>query len=179
MSANRIARASAEEPIVLGVDPGTRVVGYGAVAAARRGPRYLACGVIRAPAKLPVPERLARIRRALDELLAELRPNVVVVESVFAGRNVRSALRIGEGRGLALAAAAERGCEVVEYAPAVAKKALVGNGAASKHQVRAMVRVVLRLEEDPGSDDATDALALAIAYVHRMGMLDAVRRARR
>lgn len=153
-------------PIVLGIDPGTRRAGYGAVVAAPAGPRLLACGALDAPARLTVAERLARIAAGLEVLLDRLRPSCVAVESAFAARNVRSALRIGEARGLVLAAAAGRGLPVDEIPPASAKKSLVGHGGASKEQVAAMVAVVLGTRIDAPSD-ATDALALALACLER------------
>ena len=154
-------------PVVLGIDPGTRVVGFGAVVARERGPRLFGAGVIRPGARLDVPARLALILREFEELLAEVRPDVVVVEQAFISRNLQSALRIGEGRGVILAAAARFGCQVVQFPPAVAKKALVGNGAADKTQVAAMVAETLGLEEAPEPLDASDALALALAHVLR------------
>lgn len=152
-------------PIVLGIDPGTRIVGFGAVQARREGPCFLEAGAIRAGSSSSVPVRLGEIQRRIVEILARVRPDVVVVERAFASRNVQSALRIGEGRGVALACAAAFGAEVIELAPAVAKRSLVGHGAADKSQVARMVAAVLRLAEPPGSEDATDALALALAHL--------------
>jgi crossover junction endodeoxyribonuclease RuvC len=152
---------------VLGIDPGTRVVGYGAVLLHPGGLRCVAAGVLRASAAAAVPARLAEIAAGLERLIAELAPAVVVVEEAFAARNVQSALRIGEGRGVALAAAARFGAEIVQLPPAVAKKAVVGNGAASKPQVAAMVARLLRLAAPPEPQDATDALALALTYALR------------
>lgn len=153
--------------IVVGVDPGTLVVGYGALVLRGSGPRLLAAGVLRATRGAPVPTRLGELRRGLDELLDRLRPDVVVVEHAFAGENVQSALRIGEGRGVALSCAAARGLEVVQFTPAVAKRTLAGNGGAGKEQVAAMVARELALDEPPRPLDASDALALALTYVHR------------
>lgn len=152
-------------PIVLGIDPGTRIVGYGAILAHRDGPRYLDAGAIRTSARAGVPQRLSEIQGGIAAILERIRPTVVVVERAFASRNVQSALRIGEGRGVALACAAAFGAEVVELPPAVAKKALVGHGAADKGQVARMVGHVLGLREGPTSLDATDALALALAHL--------------
>jgi len=140
-------------------------VGFGAVQAHRDGPRFLDAGAIRAGAASSVPERLGEIQARITRILARIRPDVVVVERAFAARNVQSALRIGEGRGVALACAAAFGAEVIELAPAVAKKSLVGHGAADKSQVARMVAAVLRLKEPPDSEDATDALALALAHL--------------
>lgn len=159
-------------PIVLGVDPGTRVVGYGAVVVAGDGPRLIVCGAIDAGSSLPVPKRLARIASDLRLILSRVRPNVVVVEKAFHSVNAQSALRLGEGRGVVLAAAAEAGCDVVEYSPSVAKKAVLGHGGASKAQVRVMVATILGMTEQPDVEDASDALALALTHVHRMRLLD-------
>ncbi len=158
-----------EEPrcIVLGIDPGTRVVGYGALVDGPRGPRLYAAGVLRGARDANVPARLAQIRRDLDELIAKLTPTVVVVELAFMARNVQSAFRMGEGRGVVLACAAAVGAEVVQLAPAVAKKALVGHGAADKTQVARMVARVLGVAEIDLPLDATDALALALAHLQR------------
>ena len=154
-------------PIVLGIDPGTRVVGYGAVVANARGPRLFGAGVLEPGARLDVPARLSVILAEFEQLLEEVRPDVVVVEQAFAARNLQSALRIGEGRGVILAAAARYGSRIVQFAPAVAKKALVGHGAAAKPQVAAMVAATLKLASPPEPLDATDALALALAHVLR------------
>lgn len=166
-------------PIVLGIDPGTRVVGYGAVVARERAPRLFGAGVLQPGARLDVPARLGVILREFEELLEEVRPDVVVVEQAFASRNLQSALRIGEGRGVILAAAARFGSEIVQFPPAVAKKALVGHGAADKTQVAAMVAATLGLAEVPKPLDATDALALALAHVLRAKLAARLAPARR
>jgi len=158
-------RGASLRPIILGIDPGTLVVGFGAVVDHPEGPRFLGAGAIRADRTSSVPERLGQIQARIAEVLVRFRPGVVVVERAFASRNVQSALRIGEGRGVALACAAAFGAEVIELAPAAAKRALVGHGAADKSQVARMVAAVLRLSDPPGSLDATDALALALAHL--------------
>lgn len=151
-------------PIVLGVDPGTRVLGYGAVVRRDEGPRLLAAGTIAPTASLDVPDRLAVIRAEFDRLLARLRPTVVVVEKAFSARNVQSALRIGEGRGVVLACSAACGARIVQYMPSTAKKALVGSGQGTKEQVAAMVTRLLGLDRAPEPLDVTDALGLALAF---------------
>lgn len=165
-------------PIVLGIDPGTRVLGYGALVVAPEGPRLVACGVLRADARDTIAARLSRFAAELELLMARLRPAVVVIEGVFAAQNVRSALRIGEARGAVLAVAGRSAAQVIEIAPAAAKKALLGHGAASKPQVAAMVARLLGLATIDAPADATDALSLALAHVARMRVLDAVARAR-
>jgi crossover junction endodeoxyribonuclease RuvC len=169
-----------QEPAVtvLGIDPGTRALGYGALDVSARTARLRSAGVIRPTASAAVPVRLGEIRGALDRLLAELSPHVVVVEEAFARHNVQSALRIGEARGVVLSCVTHAGAELVQLPPAVAKKALVGNGAAAKEQVAGMVCRLLALAEPPEPHDATDALALALAHVLR-GRSPAARPAQR
>jgi len=152
---------------VLGVDPGTLVVGFGAVVARPEGPRLLAAGAVRAGRTSDVPTRLGFIRQELDLLMDRLRPTVVVVEHAFTAANVQSALRVGEGRGVALSCAAARGARVVQYQASEAKKALVGQGAADKERVARMVAAELRLDAAPEPLDATDALALALTFLHK------------
>jgi crossover junction endodeoxyribonuclease RuvC len=158
-------------PIVLGIDPGSRVIGYGALVAHRSGPRLLACGVLRADAKGTIAARLGQLRGQLDELLERLRPTVVVVEQAFAARNVQSALRIGEARGVVLAAAALIEAEITQYPPAVAKRTLIGNGRADKRQVARMVTHELGSACEGLPLDSTDALALALTFVYKQGVV--------
>jgi crossover junction endodeoxyribonuclease RuvC len=154
-------------PIVLGIDPGTRVVGYGALVVAPGGPRFLACGVLRPRPRAAVPSRLAEIQGALEELIATLRPGLLALERAFYSKNVQATLRIGEARGVALAAAARAGVEIQELAPAAAKKAVLGHGGASKEQVARMIAHLLGIAPLDVPSDATDALALAFACVKR------------
>lgn len=161
-------------PIVLGIDPGTVVVGYGAVVRRPEGPRLLAAGVLRAPRNRPIGARLGHIRREMDAVLARLKPTVVVLEQAFSATNVQSAFRIGEGRGVILGAAACTGAAIVQYAPAVMKKALVGNGQADKTQVAKCVAGELGLAEAPEPLDATDALGLALTYIFKLRLAEAL-----
>ncbi len=152
--------------VILGIDPGTRVVGWGAIELTARGPRLLAAGVLKA-GDGELAGRLGLIRRELDRLIATWRPMAMAVEEAFAHKNIQSALRIGEGRGVVLSCAAAAGVSVHQYSPASAKKALVGNGAAHKSQVAAMVARRLELAKVPEPLDATDALALALTHLDR------------
>ena len=161
-------RADRSVRIVLGIDPGTLLMGYGAVAVTADGPRLVAAGELRQPRKLAVPERLGGLRADLDELLARLDPDVVVVEEAYAHLNQQSALRIAESRGVVLACGAAIGAEIVQLSPSVARKRVVGNGNADKSQVAKMVAVILGVDEIPGTLDVSDALALALAHVHQM-----------
>ncbi len=155
-------------PIVLGVDPGTHACGLGVVVAAPDRPRLLACTVVRPGRRLPIAQRLERVRAGVEAMIRRCRPTAVAIERAFTARNVQSALRIGEGRGVVLACAARFGVDVVEYAPAAAKKSIAGNGNASKEQVARMVAVLLDRDDLVLAHDATDALALALAHVQRL-----------
>ncbi|HEV8662442.1 MAG TPA: crossover junction endodeoxyribonuclease RuvC [Candidatus Methylomirabilis sp.] len=152
--------------LILGIDPGTAVTGYGLVR--QQGARLIlvGCGGIRAPARRPAPEKLHTIYEALLELVRRYRPACAAVESLFFARNVRSALTLGQARGVALLAAVQGGLPVFEYTPREVKAAITGYGAAEKEQVRGMVTRLLALQDPPASLDATDALALAICHCH-------------
>jgi crossover junction endodeoxyribonuclease RuvC len=151
---------------ILGIDPGSERTGYGCVETDGRRHRLVACGAITAAARDSFPARLARIHRELAALLAKTRPECVAVENVFHAVNARSALKLGHARGVAILAAFEAGCEVVEYTPAEVKRAVVGYGRADKRQVQQMIKLLLGLTKAPTPHDAADALAVAICHVH-------------
>ena len=151
--------------IVLGVDPGSRVTGYGFVEKQMNRLTCLHAGVVAIPAEMPFYERIHRIFRSMGELMGQYRPDEMAVEDVFFAKNVKSSLKIGHARGAVLIAAAERGIRIYEYSPLEIKKAVVGYGQASKEQVRAMVQRILRLSGAP-SLDASDALATAICHLN-------------
>ncbi len=153
-------------PTVLGIDPGTHVCGWGVVSA--QGPRLRAegFGAIRARATAPVAERLATIAKGLREVVSRFAPTEAAIEEVFYGRDVRAAVRIGEGRGAALVVLAEAGIPVAGYANNVVKRSVTGGGRATKPRVQAMVRAILSLTEWKGPLDASDALALAVCHHH-------------
>ena len=153
---------------VVGIDPGTRVVGYGVVETGGGRIVHVRHGVIRARMKGAYSERLRSIYAGLTELLAEESPEVVAIEEAFYGKSPQAALRMGEGRGVAIAAVAMSNMPVFEYTPAEVKKAVVGNGRAHKSQVQEMVRVLLGLAEAPHPEDAADALAVAICHCNRV-----------
>ena len=152
---------------VMGIDPGTRVAGWGVVEREGSSIRWVAHGVVKPDPGLPFPQRLLELHQGLADVLATHRPDWVAIEEVFYGKNVKSAIKIGEGRGVALLAAAQAGARVAEYAATVIKKAVVGSGGAHKTQVQEMVRVILGLAEPPRPLDASDALAMAICHCHR------------
>jgi crossover junction endodeoxyribonuclease RuvC len=151
---------------ILGVDPGTRVTGWGVVEVSGNRSRLVACGAVRTAAET-LAGRLREVHVALRDVAAGHRPGVLAVERPFFGKNASSALTVGMARGTAFLVAAEAGIEVREYPPAVVKRAVVGNGGASKEQVARMVSLLLGLAAAPEPADATDALAVALADAHR------------
>jgi crossover junction endodeoxyribonuclease RuvC len=154
--------------IVLGIDPGTAITGYGVVARSGDGAVSLReCGVIRTEARAPLPERLRDIHEGVAELMERHTPDVVAVEGVFFGKNVRTAVVLGHARGAILVAAALRDVEVVEYPPAEIKAAVVGTGRATKEQVGLMVQRLLKLREVPRPADAADGIAAALCHCFR------------
>jgi crossover junction endodeoxyribonuclease RuvC len=151
---------------ILGIDPGSRTTGYGVVDADGSALRCVECGVVAVAASLPLELRLAEILKGLLEVAEELRPQVAAVEDVFHAINARSALALGQARGVALAAAALAGIRVHAYPPSVVKQAVTGRGRATKEQVGRMVRLLVGLRREPRAD-AADALAVAIAHANR------------
>ncbi len=154
---------------VFGVDPGSERTGFGCIETDGQQHRLVTCGAIVVPARAIFPERLRLIHDQLGELLRQHQPDVVALENLFTAVNVRSALKLGHARGVAMLAAVESGLAVVEYSPAEIKRAVVGYGRAEKHQVAEMVRLLLQLDEAPTPNDASDALAVAICHVHAAG----------
>jgi len=154
---------------VFGIDPGSERTGYGCIDSDGSRHTLVTCGAIAAPSTSAFPDKLHVIHTGLGRLLAELRPDCVAVESVFYAKNVRSALKLGHARGVALLAAVQAGLPVFEYAPAEIKQAVVGYGRAEKQQVGEMVRMILGLADVPEPHDAADALAVAICHVHTSG----------
>ena len=153
--------------LVIGIDPGTATTGYGLVQEQADGSlQVVDYGAILTPADLPMPERLLELYRRLTELLLLHRPDSGAVEKLFFQRNVRTALSVGQGRGVVLLSLAQAGLPVAEYTPMEVKQAIVGYGGADKNQVQQMVRALLDLPKIPEPDDAADALAVAICHVH-------------
>jgi crossover junction endodeoxyribonuclease RuvC len=151
---------------VLGIDPGTATTGYGVVEEVEGDLKALAFGAIRTPADQPLPMRLQSIYRAVRALASEWEPEAVAVEELFFSSNVRTAMSVGQARGVVLLALADAGLEMAEYTPLTVKQAVTGYGSADKAQMQEMVRLLLGLAEVPRPDDAADALAVAICHLH-------------
>lgn len=165
---------------VLGIDPGLSRCGYGLVGRVSGGGRDLeavAAGVVETDPGEPLPERLCTLQHELRALVADFHPDTVVVERVFFQVNARTAMSVGQASGLALAAAAESGCDVVQYTANEVKQAVVGYGGATKEQVQRMVATVLGLGSAPRPPDAADALALAVCHLTTVPLRRAVARA--
>lgn len=153
--------------IVMGIDPGSAVTGIGVINVRGGSSSLVDYRAVRTDSRKPLPERLRKIYLAVMEEIAELKPEVCAVEQVYGGKNIRSALVIGQARGAAIMAAINSGVEIAEYSPAEVKMSVVGNGAASKEQVQYMVKHLLGLDDFPKPHDCADALAVALCHTHR------------
>lgn len=154
-----------KKEIILGIDPGTRITGYGAIDADKNPIDF---GCIRPPPKLPLPERYKILFESVEALIIRLDPTAIAVESQFVLKNAQSAIKLGMAKGMIYLAAARKNIPIYEFAPKKAKLAVVGHGSASKHQVQKMIQALLRLPNPPEPEDAADALSLAICCAHHM-----------
>lgn len=153
------------EGVVLGIDPGTAITGYGVVVRRDRGAlSLLECGVIRTSPSNGLPLRIREIFEGIQEIIQRFHPVAVSVEDVFQGKNVRSALTLGHARGAILLAAALQDITIAEYSPREIKNAVVGTGNATKEQVAYMVQRQLRLKSPPTPADAADGVAAALCH---------------
>jgi len=160
---------------VLGIDPGTLTSGYGIVAEEDHKLFHVISGGISPSAKQPFPKRLKKIYEELGKIIDKYRPHVVVIEDVFVSKNMKSALKLGHARGIAILAALNADLPVFEYAPLEVKQAVVGNGKAEKKQVQMMVKTLLDLPKTPHPADAADALAAAICHIHSCRLREIVK----
>ncbi len=149
---------------VLGIDPGTGILGFGVVDIDKRKPRLVDAGVIRTPVRQALPDRLETIYNELESIIELHKPRVMVVELLYFARNVTTAMSVSHARGVVLLLGKKHGLEILEVTPLQIKQALTGYGKAEKHQIQEMVRVMLGLKERPKPDDCADALAAALCY---------------
>jgi len=152
--------------LVLGIDPGTAITGWGVVSKDADDLHLVDYGTIDTSKNTPLAQRLQTIHRDLGEIISRHRPSAVAVEKLFFSKNVRTALSVGQARGVVLLAVAEAGIPVHEYTPLEVKQSVVGYGRASKDQVQQLVKILLRLDSVPQPDDAADAIAVAICHIH-------------
>ena len=151
---------------IIGIDPGSRITGYGVIMSDRGRLEFVACGVIKTTADMPFSFRLNQIFDGINEVVQIHQPSVAAVEDVFLATNPRSALKLGQARGVAVVAAMQNGLQVYDYTPKLVKQGVAGYGQAAKAQVQHMVRVLLGLNGSPSSD-AADALAVAICHANQ------------
>lgn len=154
--------------IIIGIDPGTRITGYGILRVEGHHLEALDFGTIRPPPNATSSKKYRIIFDAIEELLTKYQPDELAVEGQFMHKNAMSAMKLGMARAMALLAAERMGIPIFEYAPKKAKKAVVGHGSASKEQVQKMIQMLLKLEKLPTPEDAADALALALCHANQV-----------
>lgn len=152
--------------IILGVDPGFAITGYGIIKTEGSKFKVLDYGAITTPAGLNFEKRLLKINEVLEEKIGEYKPDAFAIEELFFNKNVKTALLVGHGRGVAILSASKSSIDVFEYTPLQIKQAVVGYGRADKSQVQQMVKMILGLKEIPKPDDVADGLAVAICHAH-------------
>jgi len=160
--------------IILGVDPGFAITGYGVISYTGNKFRVLDFGVVTTKADLPHPTRLLILEESLVDIINTYKPETVAIEELFFNSNAKTALQVGQGRGVALLCAARAGIPVYEYTPLQVKQGVTGYGRAGKEQVQQMIKILLGLPEVPKPDDAADALAVAICHAHTFGSMSRV-----
>jgi crossover junction endodeoxyribonuclease RuvC len=160
--------AAAGARIALGIDPGTAIVGFAVIKAQGQDLSLLACDVITTPAKMALAQRLQLIYEGLSKIIAMFKPQEAAMEELFFAKNARTAMTVGQARGVAMLALANGGLSVAEYTPKQVKQAVTGYGGAGKEQVGEMVRILLKLPAVPRPDDAADAAAVAICHLNTL-----------
>ena len=153
--------------IILGIDPGSYNVGYGILQIEKRKIIAAGCDTIVINSKVQLAERLVQIHSGMDKIIIEYKPDIAVVETIFYGKNIKSAFTLGHSRGVIILALAQHNIEITEYSPREVKKSVVGNGNASKEQVGYMVQKILNLSTKPKTEDASDALAIALCQFNK------------
>lgn len=154
--------------IILGIDPGLATTGYGIIIKKNNNLSVINCGVISTEAKLQFAQRLEKIHQELNKIIKKYKPDVISIEELFFAKNVKTALLVGQARGVVMLTAMRAKVEIYEYTPLQVKQALTGYGRADKNQIQQMVKVLLKLKEIPKPDDAADALAVAICCANSL-----------
>lgn len=149
---------------ILGIDPGTGILGFGVIEASKQEARLVTAGVIKTPAHTPLPERLEEIYHGLNQIIAETKPDVVSIEKLFFAQNITTAISVSHARGVAMLCGQLHQLPIAEYTPLQIKQSLTGYGRADKKQMQETVRRLLNLKAAPQPDDAADALAAAITH---------------
>lgn len=152
--------------IILGIDPGLAITGFGLIKYEQNNFKVIQYGVIRTPSKTPLPDRLVKIREGIETLVQQYKPDCAAIEELFFNTNAKSAFLVGQARGVAVVTVASAGLPVYEYTPLQVKQGVAGYGRADKNQIQQMVKTLLNLKEIPKPDDAADALAIAMCHAH-------------
>ncbi len=150
--------------VILGIDPGTAITGFGVIESANSGQQFVAAGVLRTKSSQPLGLRLAEIYQEVNQLISEYHPTQMAVESLFFAKNVTTAMSVRQARGVIVLAGTQANLKVAEYTPLQVKQALTNYGRADKKQVQLMVKQVLKLSDIPKTDDAADGLAIALCH---------------
>jgi crossover junction endodeoxyribonuclease RuvC len=156
--------------IIMGIDPGFAITGYGIVKYEGNKFSVIDYGAITTESTMILPHRLLILNNRLEELIAKHKPDAIAVEELFFNKNIKTALTVGHGRGVAILAAAKSGVDVFEYTPLQVKQSVVGYGRAEKAQVQQMIKIILNLSAIPKPDDVADALAIAVCHGHSYRM---------
>lgn len=163
---------------VLGIDPGSEILGWGMIESSGSKYSLVDFGTVRSNAQESFPRRLLQAHSGVEKIVEELRPDVISIEDGFFSVNVRSAMKLGQVRGVVLLLAESRGIEIAEYAPRLVKQTVTGHGNAAKPQVAEMIRILLKLKTAPKPYDAADALAVAVCHVHHAKMRESIKKAK-
>ena len=150
--------------IILGIDPGLAIVGFGVIDKQKNKTEVIDYGVIRTPKEDTLPIRLEKVYKGMCELIDKYKPEQVAIEELFFNTNITTGIAVAEARGVIILACINKGCKLFEYTPLQIKQALTGNGRADKQQVQYMVKAILRLKAVPKPDDAADGLAAALCH---------------
>jgi len=152
--------------IILGIDPGLAITGFGVIKYEQNNFKAIQYGVIRTPSKTPLPDRLVKIQEGIHTLIQQYKPDCAAIEELFFNTNAKSAFLVGQARGVAVVTVAAAGLPIYEYTPLQVKQGVAGYGRADKNQIQQMVKTLLNLKEIPKPDDAADALAIAMCHAH-------------
>lgn len=172
LAGQELQRLQQSETIILGIDPGTLVMGYALIAVQQKTARFIAMDVLKLSSKKDVYERLHLIHKRVTELIVEHRPDSFAIEAPFFGKNVQSMLKLGRAQGVAIACAMHAGLKVTEYSPKTIKQVITGNGNADKEQVWKMLQHILKFEGQPQYLDATDALGVALCHFYQINSVN-------
>ncbi|TYQ16284.1 UNVERIFIED_CONTAM: Holliday junction endonuclease RuvC [Acetivibrio alkalicellulosi] len=158
--------------IIMGIDPGFAITGYGLLKYEGNKFTALDYGAIKTESSMKLPERLLFLHKKLEQLIIKYKPCAISIEELFFNKNIKTALTVGHGRGVAVLAAAQSGVEVFEYTPLQVKQSVVGYGRAEKSQMQQMIKIILNLSEIPKPDDVADALGVAVCHGHSYKMMN-------